>query len=106
MNIQRILIAFLFLDFAAFTGYVIAKEGLLGFIPNHTTSLWSIQVLLDLCIAAAFGSVWMWRDAKKRGVNPLPWVLAVPFTGSLALLAYAALRPGHAPEPALTPATR
>ncbi|HBQ11593.1 MAG TPA: hypothetical protein DEF51_10675 [Myxococcales bacterium] len=100
MNFKQIGIGLLFLDFAAFTGYTIYQEGALGLAEAVTSSWWAGQITLDLCICAFFGCLWVWRDAKKRGLNPLPYVIAVPFTGSLALLVYAIRRqsaPSSAP---------
>lgn len=105
MNLKQIGIVLLFLDFVALTVYAIAMEPPGLFLTAITSSWWVAQVCVDLCIALTFGGVWVWRDAKERGINPLPWVLAIPLCGSLALLAYA-IRRGHAPRPALaSPAT-
>lgn len=49
---------------------------------------------MDLCVAVGF-AVWLWRDARARGIDPLPWVLALPLTGSLALLVGALRRPSE-----------
>lgn len=58
----------------------------------HFANPWSVQVTADLIIAGTFGILWMWRDAKEREINPLPWAIATILTGSLALLAYAVRR--------------
>ncbi len=90
MNLKRLFVAFLFLDFTAYSLWVVFSEGFGPLFEAHS-SPWGIQVFVDLILAASFGVVCMYRDAKKRGVNPWPWVIAVPFTGSIALLAYATL---------------
>ena len=99
MNWKKIGITLLFLDFGALTAYAMFTEPVTQLLTNHTTSFWGAQVFLDLCIACCFGGVWLWRDAKKLGINPLPYVLAIPFTGSLALLVYAIRRPSEAAAP-------
>lgn len=53
----------------------------------------TLQVLFDLCVACGFGVRWVVRDARTRGHNPWPWVLAVLPLGSLPLLAYVVVRP-------------
>ena len=93
MNIKKIVLALVFADFVALTGYAIATEPLSAMVDAITANWWSVQIFVDLCLAASFGCVWLWRDAKARGINPLPWVLAVPLTGSLALMLYALRRP-------------
>jgi len=32
--------------------------------------------------------VWMWRDARRRGRNPWPWIAAALLLGSFGPLAY------------------
>ena len=91
-TLKKIGLTLLLLDFAALTAWALFT----GSTPELMTQLfsnpWGIQIAIDLCIAASFGIAWMWKDAKARGINPLPWALAVIPTGSLALLAYAVRR--------------
>lgn len=103
MNIKQIGLALVLLDFAALTVYALVSEPPTAFFDAVRANWWGIQLSVDLCIALTFGGVWLWRDAKARGINPLPWVLALPLTGSLALLAYA-LRRQSAPARVMTPA--
>jgi hypothetical protein len=53
---------------------------------------WVIQVALDLCISCFFAGVWISGDAKKRGINPLPYLVLLPILGSISTLAYAVRR--------------
>ena len=99
MSFKRIALAFVLFDFTAFSLYAAVKEGPLGFVPNADSSLWYIQVFLDLCIAATFGARWLYRDAKSRGLNPIPWLVALPFIGSIAILGYVVFRPSEARQP-------
>lgn len=87
MNVRKLVLAFLFVDFAAFTAWTIAEHGT-GWIAAALATPASIQVAIDLCFSMVVASGWMWRDAKARGINPMPYLLAVPLTGSLSLLAY------------------
>ena len=99
MNIKKIAFALVFADFAALTAYAVITEPLSAMWEAVSTNWWSAQIAIDLCLAVGFASVWLWRDAKARGINPLPWLLAVPLTGSLALLAYALRRPSEPVRP-------
>ena len=56
----------------------------------------SMQIFADLCVALVFGGGWLRADARRRGVPAWPWLLAVPFAGSLALVAYVAVREARA----------
>ncbi len=68
------------------------NEGVMGF-PNAITFSWaSIQIYLDLVIAIVMVMVWMFRDAKKIGRNPWPWIAAAFVVGCFSPLAYLATR--------------
>ncbi len=100
MNLKRLLVGLVLLDFAAFTGWILFTQDNLALIEASLTNPWGIQVAIDLCIAACFGSAWLYRDARAKGLNPWPWIVAVIPTGSLALLAYATVHgfASRAPE--------
>lgn len=89
MSIKRLFIGFLFLDFAAFTGWILFTQDNLALLESTLANPWGLQIFADLCIMAMFGSMWLYRDAKKKGINPWPWIAAILPTGSLAVLAYA-----------------
>ena len=91
-TLKKIGIALVLLDFAALTAWAAYAGTTAAQLEALFTNPWGIQIAVDLCIAATFGIRWMWRDAKERGISPLPWALAVIPTGSLALLAYAVRR--------------
>ncbi len=68
------------------------KEGLIGMITPFNASLWTSQYFLDLVIALCLVMVWIWRDCRIRNKQPLPWIIATLFTGSLAPLLYLIVR--------------
>lgn len=96
---KKIGLTLLLLDFAALTAWALFTGSTPELLTELLTNPWGIQTGVDLAISASFGIAWMWRDAKARGINPLPWALAVIPTGSLALLVYA-VRRSFADEPA------
>lgn len=91
-TLKKIGLVLLLLDFAALTAWAAFTGSGGEQVATLFTNPWGIQISVDLCIAASFAMRWMWKDAKLRGINPLPWVLAVIPTGSLAILAYAVRR--------------
>jgi len=91
-TLKKIGLALVLLDFTALTAWAVFTGSSPEMFNQILENPWMIQISVDLCIAATFGIAWMWRDAKERGINPLPWALAVVPTGSLALLAYAVRR--------------
>ncbi|MCA9606213.1 MAG: hypothetical protein KC619_11490 [Myxococcales bacterium] len=98
-TLKKIGLVLLLLDFAALTAWAAVTGSSSEQLEALLTNPWGIQISIDLCIAASFAMRWMWKDAKLRGINPLPWVLAVVPTGSLAILAYA-VRRGFTDAPA------
>ncbi len=50
-------------------------------------------MLADLVIACTLGIVWIWRDARAQGRNPIPFVLLTLGLGSIGLLLYLLMRP-------------
>jgi hypothetical protein len=64
-----------------------ASEGI-----NAFKSPWAMQVAIDLCIACWFSAMWMRQDARKRGISAMPFLIALPFLGSIATLAYVVRR--------------
>lgn len=101
MNFVKILLFVVLADFAAFTAWVVATGGAPGEVAAlFSVNPWVIQVFVDLVLALSLVCVWMWNDARSRGVNPLPWVLATACLGSLAPLTYLLLRPRAVDRPA------
>lgn len=88
MNPRSLLALVVFVPFTAFSLWVASRDGALGFIPVLTAGGWSTQVFLDLVIASGVASTVLHRDARARGINPWPWMLAMLSLGSIALLAY------------------
>ena len=79
----------LFVGFGSFNVYAAYAAGLDG-IRDYLRGLgpWGIVATADLLTALFVGMVWMWRDARAKGVAPLPYVLVTLGTGSLGLLLY------------------
>lgn len=88
MSKKLLILYFVFIGFLIFSGYVIWHEGYFSFLTAGTAGLWNMQILLDLVIACLLICSWMLWDAKQRGVNAWPYVIATLFTGSIAPLWY------------------
>ena len=94
MNLKKLALFVILADFVAYTVWVVASGGgVAEVIAAFSTNPWQLQVALDLALALSLVCVWMWNDARSLGANPLPWVLATCFVGSIAPLAYLLLRP-------------
>lgn len=73
--------------FTAFSLYVVAEHGPLGFLPLHREG-WGLQIFLDLVIALLIGLTWMVPEARTRGINPWPYVVGTFLLGSISVLGY------------------
>jgi hypothetical protein len=92
MTLKRFLLWFLFIDFVAFSSWVMWQVGYIGIWQAGFESPASLQILLDLVICCLLITSWIKKDAEQRGVNPYPWIIATVFSGSIAPLAYLLVR--------------
>jgi len=69
----------LFVSFGALNAYAAYAAGLHG-IGDYLRGLgpWGIVATADLLTALLVGIVWMWRDARAKGVAALPYALVTP----------------------------
>ena len=97
MNLTKAGLVVVLLSFVAFTAWAVATGGTFSEVSAaFTANPWTIQVTIDLILALSMVCVWMWTDARRRGKNPVPWVVATALTGSIAPLTYLLLRLGSA----------
>lgn len=74
--------------FSAFSLWVTATEGYVGFLTLARDEPWGLQLLLDVAIACFLYSTWMVRDARERKLPVAPYLVAMLFLGSIGALAY------------------
>lgn len=91
MNPIRTLALVTLAAFGAFSASVVWEHGYLGLFQLALANSATTQVTIDLTIALAFVLVWMWRDARDRGVSPLPYVALTLGLGSIGPLVYLAV---------------
>lgn len=87
-RMKKILPAIVLLPFAAWSTLVIVREGYFGFLTLAMHEEWAAQMLVDLSIALALVGTWIRRDARAHGIPALPYLVALPFLGSIGALAY------------------
>lgn len=74
--------------FTLFSAVVVVRHGYFGFITLALREPWALQMLLDLAIALFLVAGWLRRDARARGIEAWPYIVALPFLGSISPLAY------------------
>ena len=98
MSSSKLLNLLVLAVFVVFSAWVVATGGSLGeVVAIVTANPWTVQISVDLVLALSLVSIWLWRDARRRGRNPLPWLVATLLTGSIAPLTYLLLRPEAGP---------
>jgi hypothetical protein len=88
--------------FTAYSLVVIARHGYFGFLTLAAREPWGMQLLLDLLIALFLVGGSIRRDARERGIPAAPYLVALPFLGSISALAYLvhrSLKPAKAAAP-------
>jgi Terpene cyclase DEP1 len=94
MNSSQLVVGVILVVFSAFSAYVVYEYGYIGLFEHALTNAATVQVLLDLTIALGLVIVWMWRDAPKHGIAPLPYLLLTLTLGSIGPLLYLLRRLG------------
>ena len=82
----------------SFTGWSvwwIHDEGLIGLFHLLRDSDWGAQIFVDLGITLTVAWSLMAADARRHGLRLWPWLIATPFLGSIAVLAYLTRRELH-----------
>jgi hypothetical protein len=85
--------------FSAFTLWVLAQTGLVGFYLQLFSSFAGIQVFVDIAIALVLVLAWMWRDAQAAGRRFWPYAALTLTLGSIGPLLYLLLMPAQARAP-------
>jgi hypothetical protein len=91
---KKIFLGLVLADFAALTGWAVYVHGYAGFFELVGANLATVTVLVDLCIALSLVTLWMWNDARERGVSPIPYVVLTLTLGSIGPLLYLIRREG------------
>ena len=91
---ERLLLIATLVLFGALTAVALVLDGLPGTIGAITFNWASLQIYFDLVIAVAVISVWLYGDARSRGRNPWPWIVAAFVVGMFSPLVYLLRRAG------------
>lgn len=85
---KRMLPLLVLLPFTAWSSLIIFEHGYFGFITVALHEPWAMQMLLDLSISLVLVGGWMIKDARRYDINPLPFLVLLPFLGSIGALGY------------------
>jgi len=103
MNAKQLGLEVVLLGFSCFTGYAVYHYGYIGFFEQMATNAVTVTAFVDLAIALGLVAVWMWQDARERGVSSVPYILLTFALGSVGPLLYLVRRAGREhTRPAIT----
>jgi len=82
--------------FSAFTFWVLAQTGMVGFYEQLLGTPAGWQVFADITIALVLVLAWMWRNAADNGRRFWPYAILTLALGSIGPLLYLLLMPSAA----------
>lgn len=77
-----------FVVFTVYTVLVAVEHGLWALVPMHMVGGWPTQVFIDLVLALVGFLVLAAPDARRRGIDIRPFMVATVLLGSVGMLAY------------------
>ena len=101
MDKRQGLVATVLVGFSALNAYVLYQYGYGGFVELVTANAATVALLVDVTIALTLVALWMWNDAKRRGISALPYLGLTLVFGSIGPLLYLLRTAGQA-EPAVS----
>ncbi len=96
---MRLLLIAVTAVFSAFTFWVLAQTGLVGFYEQLLGTPAGMQVFGDIAIALVLVLSWRWRDAAAHGRRFWPYAIVTLALGSIGPLLYLLLMPAAARAP-------
>lgn len=94
MNWKQLGLGMVLADFAALTAYAVYQYGMVGVFEAVLANVATVTLFVDLVIALGLVTVWMWQDARDRGVSVLPYLILTAAFGSVGPLLYLFRRAG------------
>lgn len=88
----RTILLMTLVSFGILTGIALWFDGLTGIFASISSSWGSLQIFVDLVIALTLIMVWIYRDARTKGHNPWPWIVATLAVGAFSPLVYLLVR--------------
>ncbi len=91
MKSKLALLVIVLIIFASYTAYVFVNHNVLEFNKTLQFDSWSMQILIDLCLAVTLIFFWIVRDALDRGKSltvPIIYIIISIPTGSIGIFLY------------------
>jgi hypothetical protein len=96
MNAKQLGLSLVLADFVGLEAYAVYQYGYVGVFEAVLANGATTVAFVDLVIALGLVSVWLWQDARGRGISPLPYLALTAALGSVGPLLYLIRREGRA----------
>ena len=97
MNGKQLGLSVLLVAFGGLEAWGVYQVGVVGIFEQALGSVGALVAFVDLSIALGLVMLWMWLDARERGVAPVPYVVLTLALGSVGPLLYLIRRESTAP---------
>ena len=87
-NRVRIFIGIVLAVFTVESALTVYYMGYIGFFEAAVANPATQLMLLDLVLCLSMIGVWIWSDARQRGVNPIPYLIVAATFGAAGPLLY------------------
>jgi hypothetical protein len=94
MNGKQLGLSLVLLAFGGFEAWGVYQVGYVGVVEQALGSTGAVLAFVDLTIALGLVTVWMWQDARARGIGLVPYLLLTLTLGSVGPLCYLIRREG------------
>jgi hypothetical protein len=84
---QRVLLVVGWLLIFGLTVNAVIQDGL-ALLYNWAFGASSLLILTDLVVELTLISIFIWVDARRRGRNPVPWIVTTLIFGGVGSLGY------------------
>lgn len=88
MNAKKIVLFLVIADLVAVAGWGVAQVGFAGLLRDLLSHPAGLVCAAELLVALGVAAVLMARDARARGVSPVPYLALTLFLGTIGPLLY------------------
>jgi len=94
MDLKRVVIVLAGLVITALLINALYQDGMAAFWRPFTDSASSALVTTDLTLYLILALIWVYHDAKQRGISPFPFIILMSVAPGVGVLTYLFLRLG------------
>src|SRR5438309_5693519 len=94
MDKRQAVIGLVWLVIVVLTLNAVYRDGIAFIWRPFVDSATSLLVVNDLLVELTLICIWVYFDATRRGISPIPWIIVIAILGGVGTLGYLFLRAG------------